>query len=110
MLVGALDKLFALQSETLVDSGENGSISNWTNVACFWGKLSLNGESLQVGELSERLSHSVVTRYRDDIKMAPGMRLSWNDRLFMIRAVLQLDEARRWTKLLLEETLPLNED
>lgn len=63
---------------------------------------------MRVRELSRRVSHSVTVRARRDIDLKSGMRLVYGGRSFMIRQVLCIDGTAGWTKLLVEETLPID--
>jgi SPP1 family predicted phage head-tail adaptor len=47
------------------------------------------------------VSHSVTMRYKSDVTAA--MRLRYRERVFNIRAVINIDEADQWLKLLCDE-------
>ncbi len=103
MRVGSLNKLFSLQEGKV-----SGSETAWNETAAVWGKIGVVSEEMPVRDLSRRISHAILVRYRSDVVFKTGMRLVHGNRVFMIRSVLDLDEAKRWLKLLVEETVFLD--
>jgi len=70
--------------------------------------MRLASVDLPSSDLSRRVSHEVMVRYRKEISIQTGMRLLSNKRVFLIRSVMDIDEAQKWQKLLVEETVVLN--
>lgn len=107
MRIGELKIPFLLQEESLAAGTDSGSVSLWTSLGVLWGKITAITDGLLASDLSRRVSHKITARYRADIVVKTGMRLSYNDRVFLIRAVRNKDEGRRWLDLYVEETVSL---
>lgn len=90
-----------------VFSGDDvgGRQTEWSPVATVWAELRSRsagaGESLFAGKIQAESTHILTLRYRNDIRT--DMRVSYNNRLFNIRHVDNIDAANVMLELLLEE-------
>ncbi len=100
---GALRHRVALESATKTSDGGGGSILVWEQVALLWVAIKpLSGrELLSAGQFASRLTHQITLRYRTSV--LPEMRFRKDNRVFQIKAVLDVEERRRWLRALCEE-------
>ena len=100
---GNLRHRVTFQSLTTADDGYGGTVETWGDTATVWASVEpLSGfERIQAMQVSPRLSHRVVMRYRADVDA--GDRLSYDGRVFDITAVIDEDERHRELTLLCEE-------
>lgn len=101
MRIGSLRKAFVL--ERALFPALDGA-SDWETLTTVWGNLEPAAPDRR--ELSRRITHSITIRRRDGI--ATGMRLRRGERLYLIREALDIGEAGKWLKLLVEEILPVD--
>lgn len=103
MSIGQLRKQITVQAETQTSDGAGGYVLAWTNVATAWGEIRpFDGSKFFVAHhLEGHVTHHVTMRYQNGI--TTDMRLTYNSRLFNIRAVMNTDESNRWMELLVEE-------
>lgn len=103
--ISFLKKRVALQTETLVPDGGGGYVLSWTTLATVWASIKpITGREVFAADHQEgHVTHHIAMRWRSDIAVTTAMRISYGERLFNIRAVLNKDEANRWLVLLVEE-------
>lgn len=101
--IGDLRHRMRLEVVTRVPDGAGGAEETWSLVAELWAAVKpLSGEEgLAADRIAGRASHEVVVRYRPGVM--PAMRLVLGTRTFDIRAVLDIDERRRFLRCLVEE-------
>ena len=107
MTIGAMRQRVTLQQESQTADGAGGYALNWTDVATVWAEIEpMSGREIRFARrLEARLSHVIALRYRSDITTA--MRVSYDGRLFNIRAITNIGERDRITKLYCEEGVAL---
>lgn len=105
--IGSMKQRITLQQEAQMADGAGGYAVSWTDVATVWAEVDpVNGREVRFARrLEARLTHVISLRYRGDI--SPAMRVSYDGRLFNIRAIVNLDEGDRITKLYCEEGVAL---
>ncbi|MCP4934297.1 MAG: phage head closure protein [bacterium] len=103
MRAGALRHRVILESATKTSDGGGGSMIFWEQEATLWVAIKpLSGrELLSAGQFSSRLTHQITLRYISQI--LPEMRFRKGNRIFAIRAVLDVEEKQRWLRALCEE-------
>jgi SPP1 family predicted phage head-tail adaptor len=101
--IGDMRQRIAIERPERSSDGGGGADEIWQLVAEVWARLRpLSGdERNEADALAGRVSHEVVLRYRDDL--GPEQRFRFAARLFDIRAVLDIDERRRFLRCLVEE-------
>jgi SPP1 family predicted phage head-tail adaptor len=101
--IGELRHKLVLEDVVRVDDGSGGAIETWQQQAELWAALRpLQGiERDDADQLSGRVSHEIWIRYRTNVW--PQMRFRSGDRIFEIRAVVNVGERRRFLKCLAEE-------
>ena len=104
--IGSLRHRLVLEEVTRTPDGAGGATETWGTVAELWADLHpLAGrEAPHAEQLSGRLTHRVIVRYRAGI--VPAMRFRLGQRLFHIEAVRDLGERRRHLECLVEEREP----
>jgi SPP1 family predicted phage head-tail adaptor len=104
-MIGKFRKSLSLEQEALVPDGAGGLASSWTVVATLWGYMEPIGAAalFHTRNLEKRCTHLVTVRYRPDIQIQTGMRLSLGSRTFMIRAIVNQDERNRFIEMMVEE-------
>lgn len=102
-----------LQQEAATPDGSGGYVKTWQNIADLWAELipitnassklsnSAGKETLAAGQVQSELSHKLLLRYRSDITAA--MRLVFEERIFNIRFVANVNEEDRVLELLVQE-------
>lgn len=105
MKIGALGKRIALQAEERTPDGAGGYALAWTTLAALWANIQpLSGrEVFSAGHLESRVTHKITFRWQSGLTPTASMRVLYKTRTFNIRAVLNADEADRWTVLFVEE-------
>lgn len=101
--IGALRRRVTLEQQARVADGGGGVTVTWTAVTDLWAELkNLSGAEPFVAEgLQGKVSHEITIRKRTDV--VPAMRLRQGARIFVIQAVLGLDEAEPYLRILAEE-------
>jgi SPP1 family predicted phage head-tail adaptor len=96
-------KRVTIQQETPTSDGAGGYALVWINVMTIWAEIEpITGQKVFTdGHLEGHVTHHITMRYATGI--TTDMRVTYNNRLFNIRAVLNTDEQNRWTELLVEE-------
>ncbi|MCH9806764.1 MAG: phage head closure protein [Alphaproteobacteria bacterium] len=101
--IGDLRQRIAIETPQRVSDGGGGADETWVLVANVWASLRpLSGnERLEADAVAGTVSHEVVMRYRDGLGGEQRLRLG--DRLFDLRAVMDVDERHRYLRCLVEE-------
>lgn len=97
-----------LQQEVKTPDGAGGYTRAWQNIADLWAEISpistrviYGSEKLFAGQMQASLSHKVTIRYRSGLSTA--MRLLFDNRIFNIRAIYNVQENKDVIELLVEE-------
>jgi SPP1 family predicted phage head-tail adaptor len=103
MHIGELRKRVTIQAETSVADGAGGYALAWTDVSTVWAEIRpISGNKIFIAQhLEGHVTHQVFMRFQSGI--TTDMRLTYNGRLFNVRAVLNTDETNQWMELLVEE-------
>lgn len=101
--IGNLRQRVSIERPVRTSDGGGGAQESWELVAEVWAQIRpLSGsERVEADGLAGKVSHETIIRYRDDVE--PEQRLAFDSRLFDIRAVLDVDERRRFLRCLVEE-------
>lgn len=101
--IGELRHRVALEAFARSADGGGGATGSWTLVAEVWAAVlpSSGDESFMHDRVAGRQKYSVWMRYRDGV--TPDLRLRFGNRVFDIRAVVNVEERGRWLKLEVEE-------
>jgi len=110
--VSRLRHRLTLQQEVQTPDGAGGYTRSWQDVAELWGEIipltgsgsSAKGsgkELLFAGQIQTEISHRILLRYRPGVSAA--MRLVYENRLFNIRMVANVNEKRDTLELLVQE-------
>ena len=105
MRIGLMKKRFTLEAESVAGDGAGGVSAAWAVVATVWGSIAsvVKQSSLLSSVYEKRVTHTIVLRYRADVTVLSGMRLSGGGKSYVIRSVVNKDDAGRWIELLVEE-------
>jgi len=101
--IGDLRHRLVLEQVVRQDDGSGGAQETWELVEELWAALRpLSGQEGDASDqLAGRVSHEIWVRYRFGVK--PDMRFRSGSRVFEVRAVIDVDERRRYLKCLAEE-------
>ncbi len=101
--IGDLRHRLLLEEPLRAPDGAGGAIESHALVAELWGHVRpvSGAERLTADRIAGRITHEIWLRHR--VGVAPAMRLRLGARVFDIRAVLDIEERRRWLKCLVEE-------
>jgi SPP1 family predicted phage head-tail adaptor len=103
--IGALRHRIVLEAPVRAADGGGGATVTWTTVAELWAAIEpIAGSESVLGEgIAGRVSHEIVVRHQSGIE--PAMRFRQGERLFEIKAVLDVDERRRMLRCLCREEM-----
>lgn len=102
--IGAMRHRIRIERPVRTPDGGGGASIAWRRYCDAWAEIEpvSGGEGVVADGLKGRVSHAFRIRYRPGI--TPAMRALLGSRRFDIRAVLDIDERRRFARLLVEET------
>jgi SPP1 family predicted phage head-tail adaptor len=94
-----MDKRVLLQGPSYSSDGQGGSQETWNDISQVWAQIQpLNGyEKMQAMMIQSPITHKVMMRYRSDVTTA--LRLLYQDRVFDIKEVINVDEAKAFLQL-----------
>jgi len=107
-----LRRRLTLQQEVETPDGAGGYTRSWQNITDLWAEIvplvgsggSAKGSGTEKpfgGQLQASISHRILLRYRDGITAA--MRLIYENRVFNIRSIADINEDRDTLQLLVQE-------
>lgn len=101
--LGALRHRLTIQAESPTADAGGGHGLAWSNVATVWGRVEplSGGERLRAMQIESRVTHRITIRYRAGVTAAN--RIAFANRIFNIRAVVNVEERNRILELLCEE-------
>lgn len=104
--IGKMRQRLTLQQAVRVPDGGGGATVTWTPVTDLWAAVSPSGgdERVDADGLQGRITHEVWLRFSADV--APHMRFVFGTRVFDIRSVMDVGEAHRFQRCMVEERLP----
>ncbi len=104
-LASRLKQRITIEQPTENADGAGGTTKSWSTLATVWAEVlplrSGRVEALVNRQLTAEITHRIVMRYRDDVTAA--MRVSYGGRLFNIRRVTHVGEAKVTLELLAQE-------
>jgi len=106
-LIGALRHRLTIQAERPITDGGGGQGNDpWADpaiVAVVWGRIEPlgGGERLRAMQIEDRLSHRITIRHRAGV--TARMRVVFGQRIFNIRALVDVEERGRFLHLLCQE-------
>ncbi len=94
-----MDKRIAIQAVSRAGDGQGGSDETWAEVAQVWAQIEpIKGyERMQAQQLAAPVTHKVTLRWQDWITTAH--RIYYESRVFNIKEVINVDEAKQFLKL-----------
>lgn len=103
MSIGQLRDRLTLQSVVTTQDAYGAYTETWEDVAKVWGRNVVRwGKESEYAHQTEAVQrYEFEIRYRDDI--TPKDRIVWNDRIFDILAVRNVDGRRQYLQLITEE-------
>ncbi|WP_083567059.1 phage head closure protein [Hyphomicrobium sp. CS1GBMeth3] len=104
--IGEMRHRLALQQPHAEADGGGGTTRTWALVAEVWGAIRpLSGnEVVEADGVHGQVSHEIWIRHRTGV--VPEMRFALGARVFEIRAVIDVNEQRRFLRCLAEERVP----
>lgn len=90
-----------LQTKARASDDMGGSVDSWSDTATFWAKmtpLSAN-QRLYAKRLEHNVTHKLTTRYRSDISVSIDQRISWDNRIFQIQKIIDIDERKLFLEI-----------
>lgn len=109
MGIGAMRSTVEIQSRTRTGDGAGGVESQWTTVETRRAQIvSKRGqERLEGMQIEDQISHIFTFRYRADKTITAAQRLRYDNRIFNINAVINLDERNRYLMVYCKEGVSL---
>jgi SPP1 family predicted phage head-tail adaptor len=101
--VGELRRRVRIERPVRVSDGGGGFTETWDLVAETWAAIwpRLVDETFALDRVAGRATHDMWIRYRTGIK--PEMRVVYDNRIFDIRGVIDIEDRLRWLRCPLEE-------
>ena len=101
--IGDLRQRISIEEPQRLSDGGGGADETWVLVAEVWASLRplAGNERIEADAIAGTVTHEVVMRYRAGL--GGGQRLRLGDRLFDLRAVLDVEERKRFLRCLVEE-------
>lgn len=101
--IGELRHRLVLEDATRIDDGSGSALENWEQHSVVWAALRpIQGNEREVADkLAGHVSHEIWLRYRSGVK--PQMRFRHGERIFEIRAIVDVGERSRFLRCLVEE-------
>lgn len=105
--VGSLKRIVEIQEKTRTPDGAGGYEVTWTTVDTVGASVDPVGgsEVTRAEQLRYPITHVVFMRFRTDITINGDRRLYYDGRAFNIRNVYDINEDRRFIRLLVEENV-----
>lgn len=103
--IGDLRHRVTLEAPLRTPDGGGGSALVWVPVAELWAAIRpvSGGETVLAEQISGRVTHVILVRRHDAVE--PAMRFTLGTRIFLIAAVLDVDERHRLLRCLATEEL-----
>lgn len=108
--LGAMNKRLRLERAAVVDDGGGGKGETWQPLKTVWGSLKPadeRGESLMFKGRRVQPTHHIHTRWRSDVDLKEDDRIVFRqagkDRIFNILRVINMDERKRYWKVIVNE-------
>lgn len=100
---GILRQSLELQSFTDISDGRGGFSRTWSTIATLFAAVKPASASRQIiaGTPQLIITHQIIIRYRDGISF--DQRFVWDDRIFNVHIVQDLDETKRFHSCQCEE-------
>jgi len=101
--IGQMRHQITLQGQGSTRDSGGGISAGWSTIASVYADIKPKSgkEVYAQGKLVGSVSHEITVRYRTDITNAS--RISFDSKLFNIRAIINVDERDRFLKLLCEQ-------
>lgn len=101
--INGLRRRVTIEQPLLTTADGGGQTVAWSPVATVFAEVraSTGREQLTADALTGTVTHKIRMRHRADV--TADMRITWNGRIFNIRAVLDPDDRRRWLVCICEE-------
>lgn len=100
-----LDKRLSFEEKTITTDDYGGQTETWSLYKNIWGNISPISASNEFSNyISEtKITHSIIIRYLN--KINTGMRIVYNNRKFMIKSIINIEEMNKYYKILCEEII-----
>lgn len=101
--IGKLRHKITIQKKNRVPDGMGGWTFTWDQVAQVWAEIkpfSAN-ERFRADKIEEKVDHRITFRAIDDIDAS--MRITFRNRAFEIRGIIDIEERERFQEILAEE-------
>ncbi len=97
--IGRLRYKVELQSATNSSDGAGGYTSSFNTIASLFADIrpSSGDESYRQGKVQDKTTHKIYIRHRNDVKT--NYRISYDQRIFNIKSILNIDERNRFIEL-----------
>ncbi|GEM_PF-1310266 len=102
MRLGMLKRRLTLQAAELIPDGAGGYRSSWSTTENLWGKITPVDKNAAT-QAERRITHIVRIRYASDLEVKTGMRLTGNNRTYVIHGIVEVDDGKRWMDVHVEE-------
>jgi len=103
MKIGSMRHAITFQNQGTARDAGGGISSGFSTLATVYAnvKPTTGREVYKQGKVVGIVSHEITVRYREDITNAT--RISFDNKLFNIRGIINIDQRDRYLKLLCEE-------
>lgn len=108
-MIGALRQRLVIERPVTIVDGGGGKAISWQsldNKPVIWAKITplSAGKKTTASQNEHGATHKILLRFRDDLR--PDMRFRKGARIFIIMALLPLDENQRFLEAVTREITP----
>lgn len=104
-MIISLDKKLSFNKKTITIDEYGNHIETWSQYKNIWGNITpisvTNDFSNYISET--KITHSIMIRYFNKIDI--NMQISYKDRKFIIKSIINLEEKDKYYKILCEEII-----
>jgi len=104
-LLDRLNRRIIIQEKKFTNDEQGGFIETWINIKTTWAEIKpINTLSdLEANRISENISHLITIRYFEPL--TTECRIIYQDRIFMIKSVINIMESNKIQEIIAEEEL-----
>jgi SPP1 family predicted phage head-tail adaptor len=100
-LPARMDKYIQIQEVTRVSDGGGGFTESWNTTGDDYASIEpvKAYEKFQASQMEVPISHKMMMRFRDDIAITAKQRILYDDRVFDIKEVINVNEDSAYLKI-----------
>lgn len=103
MSPGELRRRMVIRQVSRARDAVGGQVDTWADLATVWAKVEAVSASERYWrqQTTAQASHKITIRYRTDV--TTKMRIAYGAKLFEVRGITDVDDARAWLEIACDE-------